>query len=69
MGPRPVVIIMEPELIRDVFFKHNTFRKQPQHPAGNFLISGLVLLEGEQWTNRRKIINQAFHLEKLKVIF
>ena len=33
------------------------------------MVSGLVTLEGEQWAKRRKIINPAFHLEKLNVIF
>ena len=68
-GPKPVVNVMEPELIRDIFSKYNTFQKPPQHPVGKLLVSGLVTLEGEQWAQRRKIINHAFHLEKLKVIF
>ncbi|XP_034679128.1 cytochrome P450 CYP72A219-like isoform X1 [Vitis riparia] len=66
MGPKPVVNIMDPELIRDVFLKYNAFRKPPPHPLGKLLATGLVTLEGEQWTKRRKIINPAFHLEKLK---
>ena len=68
MGPKPVVNIMDPELIRDVFLKYNAFRKPPPHPLGKLLATGLVTLEGEQWTKHRKIINPAFHLEKLKVI-
>ena len=68
MGPKPVVNIMDPELIRDVFLKYNAFRKPPPHPLGKLLATGLVTLEGEQWTKRRKIISPAFHLEKLKVI-
>ncbi|KAJ9672685.1 hypothetical protein PVL29_026057 [Vitis rotundifolia] len=57
---------MEPELIRDVLLKHNAFQKPPEHPLVKLLVSGIVSLEGEQWTKRRKIINPAFHLEKLK---
>ena len=68
MGPKPVVNIMEPELIRDVLLKHNAFQKPPVHPLGKLLATGVIALEGEQWTKRRKIINPAFHLEKLKVI-
>ena len=68
LGPKPVVNIMEPELIRDVLLKHNVFQKPPPHPLGKLLATGIVALEGEQWTKRRKIINPAFHLEKLKVI-
>ena len=67
-GPIPVVNIMEPELIRDVFLKHNAFGKPPPHPLGKLLASGIAGLEGSHWSERRKIINPAFHLEKLKVI-
>ncbi|RVW59161.1 Cytochrome P450 CYP72A219 [Vitis vinifera] len=66
LGPKPVVNIMEPELIRDVLLKHNVFQKPPPHPIGKLLAAGVIALEGEQWTKRRKIINPAFHLEKLK---
>uniref|UniRef100_F6I4Y7 Cytochrome P450 CYP72A219 n=1 Tax=Vitis vinifera TaxID=29760 RepID=F6I4Y7_VITVI len=66
-GPNPMVNIMEPELIRDVLLKSNVFQKPPPHPLGKLLVSGLVTLEGERWAKRRKIINPAFHLEKLKV--
>ncbi|XP_034678558.1 cytochrome P450 CYP72A219-like [Vitis riparia] len=66
LGPKPVVNIMEPELIRDVLLKHNVFPKPPPHPLSKLLATGVVALEGEQWTKRRKIINPAFHLEKLK---
>ncbi|KAL6313440.1 hypothetical protein AAG906_004403 [Vitis piasezkii] len=65
-GPNPMVNIMEPELIRDVLLKSNVFQKPPPHPLGKLLVSGLVTLEGERWAKRRKIINPAFHLEKLK---
>eukprot|EP00261_Vitis_vinifera_P016241 XP_010645072.1 PREDICTED: cytochrome P450 CYP72A219 [Vitis vinifera] len=66
LGPKPVVNIMQPELIRDVLLKHNAFQKPPPHPLGKLLASGISSLDGEQWTKRRKIINPAFHLEKLK---
>ncbi|KAL6313423.1 hypothetical protein AAG906_003695 [Vitis piasezkii] len=66
LGPKPVVNIMQPELIRDVLLKHNAFQKPPRHPLGKLLASGIASLDGEQWTQRRKIINPAFHLEKLK---
>ena len=59
---------MEPELIRDILLKSNVFQKPPPHPLGKLLVSGLVTLEGERWAKRRKNINPAFHLEKLKVI-
>uniref|UniRef100_F6I4Y3 Cytochrome P450 CYP72A219 n=1 Tax=Vitis vinifera TaxID=29760 RepID=F6I4Y3_VITVI len=66
VGPSPRVNIMEPELMRDVLLKSNIFQKTPSHPLVKLLVSGLVALEGEQWAKRRKIINPAFHPEKLK---
>ncbi|XP_034678010.1 cytochrome P450 CYP72A219-like [Vitis riparia] len=66
VGPSLRVNIMEPELMRDVLLKSNIFQKTPSHPLVKLLVSGLVALEGEQWAKRRKIINPAFHPEKLK---
>ena len=69
MGLKPRVNIMEPELIRDVLSMHTVFRKPRVHALGKQPASGLFFLEGEKWAKHRKIINPAFRLEKLKVIF
>ena len=69
MGPKPRVNIMEPELIRDVLSMHTVFRKSRVHALVKLLVSGLPFLDGEKWAKHRKIINPAFRLEKLKVIF
>ncbi|KAK4718483.1 hypothetical protein R3W88_016821 [Solanum pinnatisectum] len=56
MGPRPQVLIMDPELI-----------KEPRgNPLGSLFVQGLVSYEKDKWAKHRKIINPAFHLEKLK---
>jgi len=39
------------------------------HPQVRFIASGIVSHEGERWSKHRKIINPAFHLEKVKVSF
>jgi cytochrome P450 len=46
----------------------NFTRKKRKH-TGIFrrLANGLVNHEGEKWAAHRKIINPAFHIEKLKV--
>ncbi|XVF79176.1 hypothetical protein PTKIN_Ptkin14bG0198900 [Pterospermum kingtungense] len=66
IGPRPRVIIMNPEEIREVLTKFNDFQKLDSNPLFNLLISGLLNLEGDKWAKRRKIINPSFHQDKLK---
>jgi cytochrome P450 len=68
-GPTPRVNITDPELIKDVLNKYYDFRKPEGNPLFKLLVNGLVNLEGEQWSKHRKIINPAFHLEKLKASF
>ncbi|XP_062215910.1 cytochrome P450 CYP72A616-like [Phragmites australis] len=67
-GPTPRVIISDPKLVREVLSnKFGHFRKS-ELPS-NFIKligKGLASHEGEKWVFHRKIINQAFHLEKLK---
>ncbi|KAF5777779.1 putative secologanin synthase [Helianthus annuus] len=67
MGTRPMVHISEPDMIREVLANYNTYQKQRGgNPLTKLLVRGLVDLEGEQWVKHRKIINPAFHMEKLK---
>ncbi|WVZ00173.1 hypothetical protein V8G54_026242 [Vigna mungo] len=67
-GPTPKVIIMDPEQIKDIFNKFQDFEKPKLSPLFKLLGTGLANLEGEKWKMHRKIINPAFHLEKLKVM-
>ncbi|XP_039686605.1 cytochrome P450 72A68-like isoform X8 [Medicago truncatula] len=67
-GPTPRVNLTDPELIRDVFNKMYDFQKPIANPLGKLLANGLISHEGEQWSKHRKIINPAFHLEKLKIM-
>ena len=68
-GPRPVVVIMDPNLIKAVTQKVDVFRKLRVNPLGRLLAQGLVSHEGEKWAKQRKLLNPAFHVEKLKVLF
>ena len=61
------MILNEPEQIREVFNKMTEFPKV-QYKFLELITRGLVKLEGEKWSKHRKIINPAFHMEKLKVI-
>ncbi|XP_027063639.1 cytochrome P450 CYP72A219-like [Coffea arabica] len=68
LGPYPAVIILDSESIREIMVKYNLFQKPHFHPLGKYLIQGLVASEGKIWAKHRKIINPAFHLEKLKLM-
>ncbi|KAL5997486.1 hypothetical protein ACLOJK_008416 [Asimina triloba] len=67
-GPTPQVNIMDPELLRDVLSnKNGHFAKGKENPVTKLLVTGLATYDGEKWAKHRRIINPAFHVEKLKV--
>ncbi|KAI3734315.1 hypothetical protein L6452_13781 [Arctium lappa] len=67
MGPIPLVHITEPAMIKEILANHNQFTKQTGgNPIIKLLAQGLASAEGDQWAKHRKIINPAFHVEKLK---
>ncbi|KAM7503190.1 hypothetical protein LguiB_002094 [Lonicera macranthoides] len=67
LGPKVNVHIMDPDLIKDILTRNNIFQKpRGGNPLGRLLATGLVDYDGDKWTKHRKIINPAFHLEKLK---
>lgn len=53
-------------MIREILRKNDVYQK-PLPEMGKILTGGLVVLEGEKWAKHRKIVNPAFHLDKLKV--
>ena len=58
----------DPKLVREVMAnKFGHFQKRKHTGIVRRLSNGLVNHEGEKWAAHRKIINPAFHLEKLKV--
>ncbi|KAJ1425234.1 Cytochrome P450 [Sesbania bispinosa] len=65
-GTTPKVIITEPEQIKEVFNKIHDFSKPKFNSVINLLNVGLVQYNGEKWAKHRKIVNPAFHLDKLK---
>ncbi|CAI9088911.1 OLC1v1023366C2 [Oldenlandia corymbosa var. corymbosa] len=65
-GPYPVLIITDPKMIKDITYKHTIFQRPTLSPLDRLLVTGLFIKEGDEWAKRRKIINPAFTLEKLK---
>ncbi|CAL5403190.1 unnamed protein product [Camellia sinensis] len=66
VGPVPRVNIMEPELIKEILSKNDIFKKAKPNPLARLLIGGIAFYEDEQWAKHRRILNPAFHMEKLK---
>jgi len=62
------VTLTEPEQVKDVLNKIFEFPK-PNYKIFKLLATGLANYEGDKWSKHRKLINPAFHLEKLKVSF
>ncbi|KAK9688653.1 hypothetical protein RND81_09G001200 [Saponaria officinalis] len=65
IGPIPWLITTDPEKIKQVLTRYEDFQK-PDHPITQILMVGLYGQEGDTWAKHRKIINPAFHLDKLK---
>lgn len=68
MGPRPMVHITEPAMVKEILSNNYRFQKaRGGNPLVRLLAAGLANAETDRWSKHRKIINPAFHVEKLKV--
>ncbi|XP_021715017.1 cytochrome P450 CYP72A219-like isoform X1 [Chenopodium quinoa] len=66
-GSTPRLIIKDAEMMKQVLSnKEGHFEKPYIDPQLLVLTRGLTTLEGEKWTKHRRIINPAFHIERLK---
>ncbi|GJM93837.1 hypothetical protein PR202_ga10428 [Eleusine coracana subsp. coracana] len=68
-GPIPKVTINDPDLARDVLSnKFGHFEKPQFRALSKLFAEGVASHEGEKWVKHRRILNPAFHLEKLKLM-
>ncbi|XP_047942045.1 cytochrome P450 CYP72A219-like [Salvia hispanica] len=65
-GPNPAIVVMNPELVREVLSKSIVFQKLPGRPFVRLMSKGLVTLETDRWAKHRRLINPAFHVNKLE---
>ncbi|XP_043723194.1 cytochrome P450 72A397-like isoform X3 [Telopea speciosissima] len=66
-GTTPRLYIMDPNLIREIMSnKFGHFAKIKGFRLARYFIGGVAVYEGEKWAKHRRIINPAFHVEKLK---
>ncbi|PIN01116.1 Cytochrome P450 CYP4/CYP19/CYP26 subfamily [Handroanthus impetiginosus] len=65
-GAKPRIFVMDPVWIREVLQKHEIFVRLYTNPLNKLLITGLFLHEGESWARKRRILNSAFTITKLK---
>jgi len=68
-GPTPRMMIPDPELVGEILsnkFVH--FGKPKTTRVWKLIFNGLFNHEGEKWAKHRRILNPAFHHEKIKVI-
>ncbi|KAK9063729.1 hypothetical protein SSX86_017601 [Deinandra increscens subsp. villosa] len=69
MGPKPLMYIRDPDLIKEILSRPDDFQKPHPDPFRDSIIGGLLVAEGHKWTKHRKIINPAFNLQNLKKMF
>ncbi|CAH9109557.1 unnamed protein product [Cuscuta epithymum] len=67
LGPKPLVIITDTELIKEIYTKNYIYRKiRHPNPQTKLLAEGVATLDGDKWAKHRRLINPAFHSQKLK---
>ncbi|XP_047328070.1 cytochrome P450 CYP72A219-like [Impatiens glandulifera] len=67
-GHMPRVHLTDTELVKEVLSKNFKYVKTKINPLVKLLLTGLLRYDLDQWAKHRKIINPAFHMDKLKLM-
>lgn len=66
-GTTPRIVIWDPDMVKEFMSdKSGEVRKPKVSPLVEIISKGLSSLEGQEWAQRRRRMNPAFHLQKLK---
>eukprot|EP00250_Pteridium_aquilinum_P020951 c24998_g1_i2 orf=391-1965(+) len=71
MGNKPRLVLSDPDLCKEVLsdkLGHFTKGEAARPDLLDLLANGLVTLEGDKWAQHRRMVNPAFHVEKLKAM-
>ncbi|KAF6993988.1 hypothetical protein CFC21_010787 [Triticum aestivum] len=68
-GPDPKVVIAKPELVTEILSSNSGHFEKLRTNLGDLVCRGVGSYDGEKWARHRRILNPAFHLEKLKAMF
>jgi hypothetical protein len=68
-GSKPRLAMSDPDMIKEILMNTGgSFEKIPFNPQSKVLFGGgLVGLDGDKWALHRRITNQAFNMERVKV--
>jgi cytochrome P450 len=68
-GSKPRLAMSDPDMIKEILMNTSgSFEKIPFNPQSKVLFGGgLVGLDGDKWALHRRITNQAFNMERVKV--
>jgi len=69
-GSKPKLVLSDPDMIKEILLKTGEWfeRIDPNPSVKQFFGEGILVLKGDQWAVHRAIANQAFKIERVKVI-
>ncbi|KAL1555699.1 unspecific monooxygenase [Salvia divinorum] len=67
LGSKPAIVISDHQTIKEILSKNYVFVKNSS-PLGNLLAQGVATYDSDKWAKHRRLLNPAFHLEKLKLM-